>query len=212
MPKIEGLLPEPPTDWPWALPHLYCVETVSEPGEDVVGYSAHKDGTGEARVEPVKERTRVNVVGYWKGAYAVVWSKVFLKRADAEREADGHFKIKPMRYRVNNGETIRLNEAIQITGDWPESWEFTHFWNLGSFCAFLYREALAAGRAQEADAFKASLHQVMPGSEAMAMFHGSLSKAKKLFGEHLKPKVQATLDTVLAKMETRIGTSADPES
>jgi hypothetical protein len=75
--KISDAAGSPPHDWPWALPHLYSIDTVPESGEDIVGYSAHKDGTGEARIENVSGRARVITTGYWRGQYAVMSSRVF---------------------------------------------------------------------------------------------------------------------------------------
>ena len=154
MRKIEGLLPRAPADWPWGLPHFYCAETVSEPGAEVVAYSATADGAGEARFEFVVGRTRACMVAYWRGVYAVVASKLFQKRANAEEWADRLFRIKPIRYRVSYGEIVRVNEAISITGEWPEPREFLRLRDPGVFCAFLYGEARAAGCAEGAERFK----------------------------------------------------------
>jgi hypothetical protein len=147
----------------------------------------------------------VDVIGYWDSNYAVVWSQLFLKKADAEREADIHFKIKPIRYRAEDGRVLRVNESIDITGNWPASWTFDRFWDLGAFCAFLYAGARAAGRDQDAEVFKASLHQAMPGSEAVMMFHDALSKARKSFGLMLDSKTQAALDIAIDRCGRRSG-------
>ena len=206
-PKIPGIgdiAAKPPPDWPWALPHLYLVETVPEPGIDVIGYSAHRDGTGEAKIENVDQRTRVIIVGYWNGVYAVVWSKIFLKQADAVNEAGIHFKIKPIRFWADDGTIIHVNESVRITGQWPDTWTFNRFWDLGAFCAFLYSELGAAGHSQEAEAFKASLHYAMPGTEASIMFHKALKNGRKLFGQWLDPAARMALDSAIETCARRI--------
>jgi hypothetical protein len=204
MPKIEGLLSRPPADWPWALPHLYCVETVSEPGEDLVGYSAHKDGSGEARVEEVKERTRVNVIGFWKGVYAVTRTEVFLKRKDAELQADASFKQRPIQIRARDGMVIATNEEIKITGDWPKEWSFHRASDWGVFCAFLYQELFKGGHKEEAESLKKSLRIETPGTEMLLMFQSALTNTNKRSSQWLTPQAKAGLDLALSKIDSWI--------
>jgi hypothetical protein len=196
-PKTDDILGSPPVDWPWALPHLDSIETIPDPGVDVVGYSAHKDGTGLARTATVRGRTRLVVVGYWHGEYAAMSTQVFLKKDDAEREADADFKRRPIRLRMRAGTIVGINDTIQITGNWPTEWAFNRLYDLGSFCAFLYGGLKTAGRGEEAEALRASLHYAMPGTEAISMFHRALSDGKRKFGQWLSPKACEALDMAI---------------
>jgi hypothetical protein len=191
-------LPPRPSDWPWALPHIYAVDTLSEPGDDVVGYSARKDGTGSARTAAVPGRTRVAEIGYWNGRFAILWSGLFLKENDAERVADAKFRDEPIRFRMKHGAAIRTNEKIEITGKWPETWVFHCFYDLGCFCAFLYAELKDAGLIAEAEKFKSSLHPAMPGSELFAMFQKALGDFEREYGQRLGPNAQVGLNNALA--------------
>jgi hypothetical protein len=177
------------------------VDTFPEPGVDVVGYSAKKDGTGEARTADVSARTRVGVIGYWNGEFAVVSSQVFLKEGDADRHADAQWKNPPIRFRMKHGAIIRKNDEIRITGKWPDNWTFHRLYDLGAFCAFLYSELKVGGRDGAADKFRSSLYYAMPGTEAVAMFQRVLTQCQQNFAEGLTPYAQAGLNAALAKCE-----------
>ncbi len=203
IPKIERLLPKPPADWPWALPHIHSINTIPDPGIDVVGYSAHKDGTGSAKTERVAGRTRVVEIGYWNGSYAVLGSDAFLKNEDAERTADRLFDSKSVRFRLKDGKIIRVNDEIEITGTWPATWIFRRYYDFGAFSACLYREILDSGHPDEAEAFKASLHHAMPGTELIMMFNQSFTFAKSTYTQWFSPETLVTLDNALAVLQSK---------
>ena len=200
--NIQGLLSNPPSDWPWTLPNFYALETKSEPGPGIVGYSAHKDGSGEARIENISDRTRVSLIGFWRGVYALMESKTFLKRADAERCADRWFREMPIRFRVRDGMVAWTDESVRITGDWPVEWEFRRVRDLGVLCAFLHEELLKCDRAEEARALKASLHRVMPGTEMIAMFRAALSNTKEKWGELLSARALVALEAAMKQIDS----------
>jgi hypothetical protein len=205
IPKIERLLPKPPPDWPWALPHLHSIDTVPDPGIDVVGYFAHKDGTGSAKTECVAGRTRVVEIGYWNGNYAVLGNDAFLKNEDAERAADRLFDSKPVRYRLKDGKILRVNEEVEITGNWPAAWTFRRYYDFGALCACLYGEIINSGHRDEAEALKASLHHAMPGTELIRMFYQALTLAKSTCAQSISPQAQMALDIALARLSEASG-------
>jgi hypothetical protein len=176
--EIDTLLPEPPADWPWALPDFYCVAVMSDPGDEIVGYCAHKDGTGEARLENVKDRTRVILVGYWHDQFAVVESRTFLRRDQAERAADSMFKQMRIRFKVRDGNVVWQNPSVDTSGRWPTQWRFQTTRDLGVLCAFLYEILCDSGHSEQAQKLKESLHRVMPGREMANMFRSALANVK----------------------------------
>jgi hypothetical protein len=203
-PEIEDLLPAPPTGWPWALPYYYCVATSAAPGEDVVAYSARKDGTGEARIENVLGRTRVTLIGYWRGVYAVANDHMFLKREDAEKHADGWFAETPIRFRFRDGELIETNEDVELTGDWPTKWTFRRYHDFGSLCACLFEELGAGGHHDEGRLLKALLHRTTPGTEAVHMFHVALTNARNNWASLFSASSRTALDEAIAALVAAI--------
>jgi hypothetical protein len=202
--EIEDLRPAPPTDWPWALPYYYCVATLAAPGEEIVSYSARRDGTGEPRIENVLGRTRVILIGYWKGIYAVANQHIFLKPEDAEKHADSWFTETPIRFRFRNGELIKTDEDLELTGDWPTKWRFRRYHDFGSLCACLFEELSAGGHQDAGRLLKASLHRTMPGTEAVHMFHAALTNARNNWASLFSEGSRIALDEAIASLVAAI--------
>jgi hypothetical protein len=100
---------------------------------------------------------------------------------------------------MKDGLVICTNETIQITGEWPAEWKFTRLYDLGSFGACLYGELKIARREEEAEAFRASLHAAVPGTEAITMFHRAFSRCREKSGQWLGAKISRDLDHAIAK-------------
>ena len=72
-------------------------------------------------------------------------------RSKADQQAADTFTALPIRYLMHAGVVIRENPDVQITGDWPDHWQFRRYQDLGVLCAFVYEQALRLGAAEAAE-------------------------------------------------------------
>ena len=112
---FEPVLSPAPESWPWALPNLYAVNIAPDPGVEIVGGSASPDGDLNVVTSFVRDRTRIEEIGFWRGTFGLVRRRRHPSRKDAEKEALDSFNVLRAKYLMRSGkvveETIRSQSS-----------------------------------------------------------------------------------------------------
>ncbi|HUQ71601.1 MAG TPA: hypothetical protein VM165_18880 [Planctomycetaceae bacterium] len=190
------VVPAPPC-WPWALPHWYAVNTAPDPGFEITGASASRDGTSSVRERWVADRTRIETIGYWRGAFGLVAKSHPQTAAAGLSLARELFGTRPTRYLMVSGRIVEENSAVSVTGEWPAEWKATTLADLGTFCAFLFEQAATAGAGDAADQFKGSIHAASPPTEQLIVYIRSMEFARAKLAPHLDGHARHALEAFL---------------
>jgi hypothetical protein len=194
---FASVVPPAPLHWPWALPDWYAVNTAPDPGVEITGASASPDGTSSVHKRQVPDRTRIEIIAYWRGAFGLVDQSHAHTAAAALIRARGAFGSRPTRYLMESGRVIEENKAVRTTGEWPAEWKVTTISDLGTFCAFLFEQAANAGAGGAATRFKGSIHAAWPPTEQLMVFISSLEVAQATLGPYLDSHARHSLEAVL---------------
>ena len=191
-----------PPSWPWALPHLYAVNVASDPGWATTRASAKRDGSVELSNRVVSDRSRFEVIGFWRGAFGLVHWERTMTRKRADDEAQSTFASIPVRYLMHSGQVIRENSTVLVTGSWPSQWSIDSLSDLGAFCAFIYDEAKEHGAQDEAKIFRQSIRFAWPPTEQLLVYIAALESAEAALSPWLTPSNRRHLAEVVLRART----------
>jgi hypothetical protein len=199
---FEPILGRAPADWPWALPHFFAINVAPDPDVEVAGARASLDGSYSLRHALKADRSRVEVVGFWRDEFRVMDVRYTSTRAEANKEAVDVFTALPIRHLMHVGNSIRENSDVHITGTWPECWKIQRYQDLGVLCAFIYEQARQAGAAQVAEDFRNSLHAAWPVTEQVMVYRSALEVARKSLAHWLTADALAAVQVALSKIQS----------
>jgi hypothetical protein len=214
--RFEPVLGRPPDGWPWALPNFYAVNTTFESVRRPIRARATSGGD-VAVIEGELEASHLELIGYWKGAFAVVWS---VSRSPAtvqemvrefacdrpERTRDlMHLQYqfaldRPVRYVMQRGAVIQENKGVLITGDWPKDWQFNRPGDISALCACIYERARQHGAVEQAKKLQALLFfsGAGTGGEWCANSRAALEYARSALVHCLEDNMLVAIDDALA--------------
>ena len=198
---FETVLGRPPTDWPWALPNLYAVNTALDAADEIAGARASPDGSSSVRYKYNADRSRVEIVGFWRGEFRVIHVEHASSPAKAEKQAADVFTSFPVRYLLHAGATVRENVAVHITGDWPERWQIQRYQDLGVLCAFIYEQAQKSGAADAAEDFRRSIQFAWPVTEQVMVYRSALQYALRSLSRWLSVEALNAIREALATIQ-----------
>jgi hypothetical protein len=198
---FESTLGHVPSDWPWALPHLYAVNVALDPAVQVAGASASPDGSYAERHRFNANRSRFEVIGYWLGEFRVIHVRHAQKHVEAEKQAAKAFDALPIRYLMHSGKIVRENTAVHITGSWPEHWQFQRYQDLGVLCAFIYEQARQQGAGEAVEDYRKSVYEAWPASEQIEVYRSALEKASSTLYGWLPAEALNAIHEALATIE-----------
>jgi hypothetical protein len=190
-----------PSDWPWALPHLYAVNTATDPGDLLMAASASPSGEYEEVSELREDRARLEVVGFWNSEFRVVHRSEPLFGGNVRKQASEAFGDLPVRYLMEAGVSIRENPDVLITGKWPAEWNVRRYTDLGVFCSFLWDRARGRGGAAAAEELKSSISFAWPPTEQVLVYLSALQFAARHLSAWLSKKELRMLKAVTAQAE-----------
>jgi hypothetical protein len=169
-----------PPSWPWALPHLYAANVYSGPDEthDEPGY--------------------VEIIGYWQGEFHVVDATPMRDLSAAIASAKETFADLPVRCLLERGFLTRENPSVVITGEWPQTWTFVRFQDLGVLSAYLFECATAAGVSDRAQHFKSQIAFAWPITEQVLVYLRALELAKLELAPYLPQSARLALEAGIA--------------
>jgi hypothetical protein len=133
----------------------------------------------------VSDRSRFEVVGFWRGEFGLVHWEQTRTRKRADDQAQGTFDSIPVRYLMNSGQVVRENSKVRITGDWPSKWTIASLQDLGVFCAYIDDRARAGGAQEAADVFRKSITPASPQTEQLLVYIAALKKAQSTLSQCL---------------------------
>ncbi|MBI5035198.1 MAG: hypothetical protein HZB51_32125 [Chloroflexi bacterium] len=188
----KTLAPAPET-WPWALPHYYAINTVSDPGEIVVGWVASPNGTQQSRQAFSADRSRVETIGLWHASFAILETVQFAHRSEAEHYASEVFQAIPTKFMMHDGQIIADSKIVELTGDWPRTWHFSQIRDLGVFLCYLVLRARAASKTKEANRLQETLQFAWPPTELLANYRRALQTARNELHSILDGETQLAL-------------------
>lgn len=196
---FEPVLKAAPGNWPWALPYLAAVNIAPDPGDEVVRAVADPNGTcTQEIVIDSSDRTRVEVIGYWRWEFALVDCHHRSCPGKAMDEAESLMAVVPVRYLLRAGKVISEDSSVEVTGVWPEEWTFRSYRHLGSCCAFVYEQAVAEHAREEAEEFRDMVAvSLLPREQVMA-YISALKWAKRRLRRRLGRDVLRVIDEALA--------------
>jgi hypothetical protein len=179
--SFDTILLPAPDDWPYAIPHLYAVNIVSDPGMIITGWSASPNGQSNARSALDIGRSKVELIGFWHGEYKIIETKTFPSPAIAEEFAKETYKSIPTKFLLRNGNVMEENGIVQITGDWPVVWNFVQLRDIGVFLGYLQMLLKNRNKNEQAQRLKESITPAWPPTEIILVFQQSLQLARKEF-------------------------------
>ena len=195
------MLPQAPKDWPWALPHLYAVNTAPDPGEAPAEASASRNGTVTVRTLLQHDRTRFEVVGYWRGQFALFHSHTRVSHALAEKEALDCFNMGRVKCLMESGRKVKENPEVVLTGEWPSDWTIRVIPDVGVFCAYLFEQACRNGGRLPAERFRSQIGFAWPPTELVMMYLAALEFAQTQLPLYLNSHDTALLADILATVK-----------
>jgi len=190
---FEPVLSPAPESWPWALPNLYAVNIAPDPGVEIVGGSASPDGDLNVVTSFVRDRTRIEEIGFWRGTFGLVRRRRHPSRKDAEKEALDSFNVLRAKYLMRSGKVVEENDQVTIIGDWPPVFSFASLRDLGVFCAFIYEKAIEGGAKDEAVKFRESIRLESTGTEQLVTYIKSLELGQSKLETYLSPADRSIL-------------------
>lgn len=179
--SFENVISLASEDWPYAMPQLYAVNIVSDPGIAVKGWSASPDGENVARNTFTSDRSKVELIGFWHGEYKITEIKSFLGYGNASHYAREIITSIPTKFFMENGKVVEENGNVQITGDWPLDWDFAQIRDVGVFLCFLQMLLISRNKNEQAQQLKDSITPAWPSTEIVLVFQQSLQLARKEF-------------------------------
>jgi hypothetical protein len=156
---FEAVIGFRPERWPWALPHLYALNTAGNV---------------------------VETIGYWNGRFAVYDRNVLRDERQAGELAASWFEELPVRHLMEEGRTVRTRPEVEITGEWPTRWTFRTFVDVRIFASYLFEVVCVRGGTAEASRFRESLRFAYPMTELLVSYRDGLALADELFVRHLE--------------------------
>lgn len=188
-------------NWPYALPNLYAINVVSDPGMTITGWTTSPDGENVARNAFTLDRSKVESIGFWHGKYKIIEIKMFLSNEKAEQSAKELFANIPTKYLMQNGKIVEESEKIQITGDWPTDWKFLQIRDIGVFLCYLQELLNDKKEYVQVQKLRNSITPGWPPTEQILVFHNSLNLAKKELASSFDNRTKKLIDNALNVIE-----------
>jgi|GEM_PF-2346589 len=198
----EPILGRAPTSWPWALPHLYAVNVAADPTIEFFGASATPDGSLSLRQGYNPDRTRIEIIGFWRNSFRVVDVDYASNRKQAGEAALNDFSCLPIRCFMQDGQTVRENPEVQITGEWPGVWKIQRYQDLGVLCAFIFEQTKRKGLIEAAEDFRRSIRPASPITEQVMVYEAALARALNSFSKELPPNVTSAISGALETIQS----------
>jgi hypothetical protein len=134
--SFEPNLVNAPDNWPYALPHLYAANVVSD-----------------------QAQPKVELVGFWQGEYRLAETQIHPSLEGASASARDLFAAGVVKYLMQDGEIVEENINVQITGDWPRKWKFNLIRDVGVFLCYLQILLRSRDKIEQAQRLKESIRK-----------------------------------------------------
>lgn len=188
-------------DWPWILPEVFAFNLVPTPIRGIVGARATRDGMVEARPGILRERMRVEVIGFWRGRFALHEALRVDSSAQFYRYLDGLDGKLPVRYVLDRGQVQRSNEEVIIHGEWPVRWRFHSPRVIELFCAFLNERLLDRGLEALAGRLRARTPKHGLRTRRYREYRFALEFAEDALSPFLSPEERRILERAQARID-----------
>lgn len=197
----RSILGQCSVEWPWILPEIFAFNLVPTPTRGIVGARATRDGTVEARPGVLRERMRVEVIGFWRGQYALQESLRVDSRKQFQDFLDGVDGKLPIRYVLDQGRVLNSFDDVVIHGEWPVRWRFGCPRMLELFCAFLNERLLDRGFEALADRLRARVPRRGFRPRRYADYRHAIQFAEDVLAPLLSPEERRAVERAQARID-----------
>ena len=197
----RSILGESSADWPWILPEIFAFNLVPTPTKGIVGARATRDGVVSARPGVLRERMRVEVIGFWRGQYALQESLRVDSRDQFHRFLRGLDGKLPLRYVLDQGKVLSSFDDVIIHGEWPLRWRFGSPRVIELFCAFLNERLLDRGFEALANRLRSRAPKKGFRPRKYGDYRHAMQFAFDVLGPFLSPEERSAVERAQARID-----------
>ncbi len=196
----RSILPSTSADWPWILPEVFAFNLVPSPTQGIVGARATRDGEVKARPGILRDRMRVEVLGFWRGRYAFQEALRVDSKALFQRFLDALDGKLPVRHVLEQGRILRSYDTVIVHGEWPARWRFHSPRVVELFCAFIHERLLDRGFEALADRFRKRVPMMGFRPRRYRDYRPALEFAEEALAPFLSPEERRILERAQARI------------